>query len=195
MGGMRLRLEDQDEPQFLPAQYAGPYGKYAFREGWAWSPPVAAYFERAVADLPRPLLHIMSGSSLLGDIRADFFHPAANLKADAFKLPFPDGGAQSIVCDPPYNLTLQDRFKLGMELARVLPPLGRIVFKAPWPLPEGKFLVDDRSPIVLSLRVGMLRDAHLIWFATRRIPGPKAGKGMLKASQRRARDESAGRPA
>lgn len=185
MGGIRLRLEDQEEKSILPPHYAGPYGKYAFREGWRWSEPVAAYFERAVNDFPRPLAHVCSGSSLLGDIRADFFHPAANLKADAFKLPFPTAGVRSIVCDPPYNLTLPDRFKLGMELARVLQPGGRIAFKAPWPLPEGKFLVDVGSPIVLSLRVGMLRDAHLIWFATRRFPGPKAGKGMKKARDRR----------
>lgn len=185
MGGIRLRLEDQEEKSILPPHYAGPYGKYAFREGWRWSEPVAAYVERAVADFPRPLVHIASGSSLLGDIRADFFHPAANLKADMFQLPHAAGSVRSIVCDPPYNLALQDRFKLGMELARILAPEGPIFFKAPWPLPEGKFLMRD-PPIVLSLRVGMLRDAHLIWFATRRFPGPKAGKGMKKARDRRS---------
>lgn len=184
MGGTRLRLEDLEAPSVLPPNYAGPYGKYAFREGWRWTEPVAKHIERMVNDLPRPLVHVCSGSSELGDIRADFFHPFANLKADMFKMPHKDGAVRSIVCDPPYNLSLQDRFKLGMELARIMEPLGRIVFKAPWPLPEGKFLVDIGSPIILSLRVGMLRDAHLIWTATRRVPGPKVGKGMKKAKDR-----------
>jgi len=144
--------------------------KHAFREGWRWGKDTTDWFvqETSRLDLERPVLHVCSGSSKLGDVRVDAHHDAANLKGDMMALPFPDGAFPVIVCDPPYELNLQDRCKLAKELARVHRPGGRLLWKAPWPPHEGFY--DVRDVAVQSIRAGLPRDAHLLWRAVRRVP-------------------------
>lgn len=159
--------------------------KHAFRKGWRWGPDMTAWFvqETSRLDIERPVLHLCSGSSRLGDVRVDAFHDAANLRASAFQLPFVDGAFGAVVVDPPYEFNLQERCKFGKELARIHRPGGRLLWKAPWIPFEGHYIIHDVT--VSSIRAGLPRDAHLLVRAERRAPGPKKGKGMQKAGQRR----------
>lgn len=158
--------------------------KFAFREGWRWSTGIHKWFVRETSrlDLVRPLVHICSGASKLGDIRVDKFHPLAGVRGDVFALPFADSSLPSIVIDPPYDLPLRERVLLGKEIARVHAPGGRLSWKAPWLPMEGHYLIHDVT--VATTRTGLPRDAHLLVRAERRFPGPKKGKGQKNAAQR-----------
>lgn len=178
----------QEEPVFEPYRSAKPklVAGHAFREGWVWPKPIDQWFERQLGNLtdpaPRPIVHVCSGSSRLGEVRVDRYHAAAGVKADMLKLPFKDGAFGTTICDPPYELRLQERAKLMFELARITRAGGRLLFKAPWHPFEGHWR--DMTVTIATRRIGMPRDGHLLWRATRRERGPKAGKGQRKAAQR-----------
>ena len=55
-----------------------------------------------------PSLHVCSGLSPLGDVRADF-DPLVKpqVLCNAAALPFPDASFASVLCDPPYNGSMQ----------------------------------------------------------------------------------------
>lgn len=143
--------------------------KHAFREGWTWGRDTLAWFRQEMRlDIERPVVHLCSGSSRLGDIRVDTVHPRANLRADVFRLPFPDGSIPTIIVDPPYEWDLKRRMVFGKELARVHRPGGRLLWKAPWLPLEGHYVIHDVH--VQSIRAGLPRNAHLLVRATRRVP-------------------------
>lgn len=106
---------------FAPRAPLERTSKHAFREGWRWGRDVDAWFEQETSrlDLARPLLHLCSGSSKLGDVRVDAFHELANVRATAFALPFRDGSVPTIVVDPPYEWDLRARIRFGKEIARI----------------------------------------------------------------------------
>lgn len=171
---------------FAPLASVRRTWKHSFLEGWRWGKDTTDWFvqETSRLDLERPVLHICSGSSKLGDVRVDAVHDAANLKADMFHLPFPDHSFPVVVIDPPYELNLQDRCKLAKELARVHRPGGRLLWKAPWLPHEGFYQIHDVT--VQSIRAGLPRDAHLLVRATRRTPSSEPRKGnMKKAADRK----------
>lgn len=180
------------EAIFAPQPAVRRTWKHTFLEGWRWGKDTTDWFvqETSRLDLERPVLHVCSGSSKLGDVRVDVVHDAANLKADMFHLPFGDASFPVVICDPPYELNLQDRCKLAKELARVCRPGGRLLWKAPWLPHEGFFLIHDVT--VQSIRAGLPRDAHLLVRATRRFPSDKPKAGMKKAADRRLPDWPAG---
>lgn len=146
--------------------------KHSFRTGWRWSKGITKWFilETSRLDLKRPILHLCSGSSRLGDVRVDAFHEMANVRASMYKLPFKTGAFPTVICDPPYELPLQDRAKLNDELARVTAWGGRLLWKAPWVPGEGYFEIHDVT--VVSNRTGLMRNAHLLVRARRRENGP-----------------------
>lgn len=159
--------------------------KHGFRKGWEWGQDTRDWFvqETSRLDIERPVLHLCSGSSKIGDVRVDAVHDAANLRADMFHLPFADGAFRTVLIDPPYELNIQERLKLHRELARVHAHGGRLLWKAPWLPPEGYYKVHDVH--VQSIRAGLPRDAHILVRATRRFPSEKPKKGMKKAAERR----------
>jgi hypothetical protein len=98
-----------------------------------------------VADVLQPLLiphslHVCSGHSPLGDVRADF-DPTVNpdVVCDAANLPFDDESFSTVLCDPPYNGKMQWNHDLLCELSRVAS--RRIIFQH-WFIPadcEGRW--------------------------------------------------------
>lgn len=94
-----------------------------WRPAWRWPDATEDFIREILADCPRPILHVCAGSSPLGDVRADMFHPAADVKADMYNLPFAAGAFGTVVCDPPFpkNGTPVDRRALAFrELGRVV---------------------------------------------------------------------------
>ena len=103
--------------------------KYKFRKAWSWPKGVEDFVNHF---LESPSLHVFCGESLLGDVRVDLYSDAADIKADAFNLPFPDESFQSVLADPPWHLAYHLRPKLIRELARVLRTGGKLIWNAPW---------------------------------------------------------------
>lgn len=117
-----------------------------WRPAWRWPKET----ERFIADLlekaPRPVLHVCSGASRLGDVRADLYHPGADVAADIYNLPFASGSFGTVLADPPFPLdgtTLPDRLRMVQEMGRVVRRDGWVVIHAPWlPSPTWGVLED-----------------------------------------------------
>lgn len=168
--GSKLKRRGTSLVEFAPQAEVKHTWKHAFRKGWRWGQDIDAWFARETSrlDIQRPILHLCSGSSRLGDVTVDAVHDAAGVKADAMKLPFRDGAFPTIIVDPPYEWGLQDRCKFGKELARVHERGGRLLWKAPWLPLEGHYQIVDVT--VMSIRAGLPRNAHLLVRARRRLP-------------------------
>ncbi len=77
-------------------------------------------------------VHVMNGMSKLGNVRIDMYSHDTDVRADALQLPLKDECADTVVCDPPWNMDYALKPKLMRELTRVLKPGGRLIFNAPW---------------------------------------------------------------
>lgn len=179
----------------IPAELPGGLHRTArgsFRDGWRWPKDIRRWFARELSDIvdpcPQPIAHIPCGSSKLGELRVDAFHPGANVRADFFHLPFRDGSIGTIVSDPPFNLDSRERIAFHKELMRVLRVGGRLLWQAPWLPPEGPFEIERVT--IYNQRVGLPRNARILVRA-RRNAHQGTNRPQLKAAERRAREEAA----
>jgi hypothetical protein len=173
-------------PRPIPARHVRAHltDKMTFRESWIWPRDVKRWFVRETSDLedpcPRPIVHLACGSSKLGEIRVDKYHPGANVRASFFALPFAEGSIGTVILDPPYDIQTNQRILLHKEVARVLRTGGRLLWCAPWIPDNGNFSIE--RIVVASLRTGLPRNARILIRASRRVPGPKVGQGQKKAA-------------
>ncbi|MEM2234107.1 MAG: methyltransferase domain-containing protein, partial [Nitrososphaerota archaeon] len=58
----------------------------------------------------------------------------ADVRADAFRLPFRDEAFASVLTDPPWHMPYHLRPRFAKELARVLRHGGVLILNAPWAL-------------------------------------------------------------
>ena len=102
--------------------------RYRFKRAWSWPEPIEKFISLFLVS---PSLHIFCGESGLGDVRVDL-HLNADVKADAFHLPFRDECFQTVLADPPWHMAYHLRPKIIRECARVLKTGGRLIWNAPW---------------------------------------------------------------
>jgi hypothetical protein len=179
-------------PRPLPAKMPKIHrtDKLSFHQTWRWPRDIKRWFDRELSDMvdpvPRPVLHVCCGQSKVGNVRVDRYpeHGATglNVKADFHHLPFRDGAFGTVVIDPPFELFNQGRIQLHDELGRVLRPGGTLLWCAPWIPNEGIFTID--RVVVASLRTGLPRNARILVRATRRVPGPKVGRGQKNTASK-----------
>lgn len=85
-------------------------------------------------------LHVCCGRSPLGDVRVDFDPKVKpDMVVNATALPFDEGSFDTVLCDPPYNGSMQWNHDLLCELSRVA--AKRIIFQH-WFIPadsEGRW--------------------------------------------------------
>lgn len=120
-----------------------------FTPRWRWRNEDRALISYIIKDLQKPIVHVCSGSSSIGDIRVDFcpikLKPrnrwdnqilgSPNIIADMCRLPLKSEIAGTVICDPPYDYKYQDQKSddpLICELVRILRPGGSLIFFAPW---------------------------------------------------------------
>lgn len=116
---------------------------------WRWTKDIDNEILVQLEKIKQPIIHICSGFSGIGDIRADrYFYKSQeifkdsrvcglpNLKCEMTKLPIKSGIAGAVVCDPPYDMKRygKDYNNLINELVRITAPAGKIVFVCPWVL-------------------------------------------------------------
>lgn len=115
-----------------------------FNARWMWTLEDVNRVKKLLPCLDRPIYHICSGVSPIGDIRVDSTilktdalndrinrMGKANVRGDMCNLPFKSFVAGSVICDPPYTYNYTNP-ELIDELIRICKPRGKIVFIAPW---------------------------------------------------------------
>lgn len=117
-----------------------------FTQRWAWTMKDIERILTILKDCPKPVVHVCSGASCIGEYRIDMavvdsekiqdkpYRGTANILGDMCCLPLKSGSAGTIITDPPYNYEFRDNEEdpYIFELVRVLKPAGRLIFYAPW---------------------------------------------------------------
>lgn len=116
----------------MTAQGSGRTKGMHYREAWAFKGLTPELIADQLKTCPGPVYHIFSGSSELGDVKVDLFHPAADFKADARKLPFPERSVGTVLMDPPWAMPLGDRQLVVSEAGRILRKDGILLLYGPW---------------------------------------------------------------
>jgi hypothetical protein len=115
-----------------------------FNVSWFWTNTDIENILKILPTCNKPIFHICSGVSWIGDYRVDRTiinapilkerderRSSANIIGDMNRLPFKSGIAGSVICDPPYDYDFTDE-TLITELIRICKPKGKIIFIAPW---------------------------------------------------------------
>lgn len=136
--------------------------KVRYREAWRW-PGYVEQFVRARAK--GFVVHVCNGQSSLGDLRIDAFSANTDIIADGRYLPLKDEIADTVVCDPPWEMQYHHRGKLVKELRRILKPGGQLIFNAPWSPKQPGLKVDEiRVP---EYQLMWFRNISLVWLCTK----------------------------
>lgn len=125
-----------------------------FNPRWFWTVENVKNVLKILPSLDKPVYHICSGVSNIGDIRLDRSYinsdgcllrykeqwgvsrGSCNIKGDFHDLPFKSAVAGSVICDPPYDYDFTDNTLID-ELVRICKPKGKILFISPW-IPNNK---------------------------------------------------------
>jgi hypothetical protein len=119
-----------------------------FNPRWFWTHKNIRDVLKVLESCDKPVFHICSGSSDIGDIRLDRSYidiqltgtprGSANILGDMERLPIKSGVAATVLCDPPYKYKYTEPDLID-ELVRICRPNGKIIFIAHWS-PDHKFL-------------------------------------------------------
>lgn len=149
-------------------------GGIKFRKAWKYKGRTEELLREILATAPRPVLHVCSGSSSLGDVLVDIDHAKADVKGDARNLPFRNVG--TVLIDPPYHMPLDERARFVAGCLAAIRPGGLFILHAPWMPREKKgFVLEDvevrkpgkglgfpQAPILVSIyRVGKLKKSKV----------------------------------
>ena len=142
-----------------------------FLERWAWNKPDIQRVLSELVSCDRPIIHICSGCSSIGDIRIDRwkidslkmvktfskdktkYRGTANVLGNMAQLSLKSGIAGTIICDPPYNMNSIDHevFRdLIREICRILKPNGKLIYIAPW-IPASPLLTIQK---IIPIKIG-----------------------------------------
>lgn len=119
-----------------------------FNPRWFWTKENYDNLYKIIPSFDKPIYHICSGVSEIGDIKLDRscidHHTDTracqqghfDIKGDMKRLPFKSAVAGSVICDPPYDYDFTDETLIN-ELVRICKPKGKILFISPW-VPNNK---------------------------------------------------------
>lgn len=124
-----------------------------FNPRWIWTKTDITNVLKLIKDCESPIVHVCSGCSAIGDYRLDrsyidpiilnkqackIYRAPCNIFGDYHNLPFKDGIANTVLCDPPYRYDFTSDTMIN-ELIRILKPKGTLLFIAPW-VPKSKLI-------------------------------------------------------
>ena len=100
-----------------------------YRKAWSWPQQVEDFIASKSNGFT---VHVMCGQSRLGDLRIDRFTESCDIRADALHLPLKDCIADTVVSDPPWGMDDRDKYKLMVEIRRILKVGGQLILNSPW---------------------------------------------------------------
>jgi hypothetical protein len=138
---------DRTRVDALQTQYPDDARADEFRPGWSWHTPLTEHVEERVAAIDGPVLNLCCGVNDLGDLRVDQLREweaedddgepemqptAANIQADATRLPLASNSVAAVITDPPWKVDVETRVRLFSEAVRVVEPGGRVIQNSWW---------------------------------------------------------------
>ena len=127
-------------------------------EAFSWTNTIEQFLVQIIEE--KPLLHVCSGKSELGDVTVDKY-TEADYNADMCSLPFPDDSFGAVFCDPPWNNGMKKEVSIAMkEFIRVAP------------------VVYLMSPLVWGSSLATFEKAWVRWF-------PGVNQGIIISKYRR----------
>lgn len=132
--------------------------KLKYRKAWRWPDSVEGFVRSRSQGFT---VHICNGESSLGDIRVDRFSENTDIRADARYLPLKDDIADTVVCDPPWEMQYHHRGLLAKEIRRILRPGGHLIFIAPWCPKQPGLIVEEIW--VPQYQLMWFRNIALVW--------------------------------
>lgn len=116
-----------------------------WRKAWIWPMETETLILEQLEDVPRPVVHVCSGSKTMGDLTIDLHHPRADVHADARQLPLEDESAGCVLMDPPWTIKdLRERHAFIREAGRILQVGGIFLLYGPW-MPSPTWARLDRA--------------------------------------------------
>ncbi len=136
--------------------------KLRYRKAWRWPQQVEDYIASRARGFT---IHVCNGNSQLGDLKVDLTSDITDLRGDARCLPLKDDVADTVICDPPWEIPYHHRGQLLKELRRIIKPGGQLIFNAPWSpkcpgLPVEEILVPE-------WQLMSFHNVALIWICTK----------------------------
>lgn len=102
--------------------------KLLFKKCWVWPKDAEIKIKALMQGFS---LHVCSGESDLGDVKLDL-RGTVDVRGSMLFLPFKPGTFDTVVCDPPWELSYSVRSRLLYQLRDSLKPGGRLIFKSMW---------------------------------------------------------------
>ncbi|HWH08287.1 MAG TPA: hypothetical protein VNX21_03740, partial [Candidatus Thermoplasmatota archaeon] len=106
------------------------HGGLQYRQAWSFKDDAEDEIRRQLETCPRPVVHLCSGASRVGDVHADIHHPGADVRADARRPPF--RGVGTVVMDPPWKMPVDARWEFVRGALSAIRPGGVLLLYAPW---------------------------------------------------------------
>jgi len=103
--------------------------KLKYRKAWRFPEAVEDFIASQCEGFT---VHVMNGESQIGDLRVDLYSKNTDIHADALNLPLADELADTVVCDPPWEMDNRAKPKLVSELRRILKFGGKLIFNSTW---------------------------------------------------------------
>lgn len=162
-----------------------------YRPAWSFKGPTTAFLEDLIKDAERPVVHICSGASRLGDIKVDLYHPNVTVRADVHNLPFK--AVSTILTDPPWGWPLGTRTVFWTEIVKALKIGGKAYLYAPWLPISSKIMRLDRAWIRALRGYGFPRAPVIVSEWTKLREYRPSERKWLNDEMARKRRERAGR--
>lgn len=143
--------------------------KMRYRKAFRWPRQTEAFIRSRARGFT---IHVCNGESLLGDLKIDRYTNNTDIRADARYLPLKDAIADTVVCDPPWEMQYHLRGQLVKELRRILKPGGILLFNAPWSPKQPGLIVQEI--LVPEYQLMWFRNIALLWVCRKtraQLPG------------------------